>query len=300
MDVGGSKTLAVLVSESGLVVARCRTGGANLHSVGRDRAEASLKETLVPLLSAGDVSAVCVGAAGLARESDREFFESVIRELVRPETIVLLRNDAQIALRSGTKARPAVAVIAGTGGLVYGERENGEGVRCGGYGAVIGDTPSAYAIGLAALKHVARVLDNLEERSKLSDAVLGSLRAASVPQLVEIVHHWPPDVGAIASLATLVGDATAAGDQASGRIVGEACRSLREQVRSVAASVRAASILPIIASGGAFDAVPELLDAVRDGAAETGKSTLQRPLLEPAHGAAFLALEAAGAIQTGP
>lgn len=299
IDVGGSKTLAVLVSEAGLVVTRCRAGGANVHSVGREKAEASLKEALVPLLSVGEVSAVCIGAAGLARESDREFFESVVQSLVRPETTVLLRNDAQIALRAGTKERPALVVIVGTGSFVYGERAGGEGVRCGGYGAIIGDTPSGYSIGVSALKHAARVLDHLEERSGLSDAVLGSLRAASVPQLVELVHHWPPDVGAIATLAALVGDAAEAGDEAATRIVRDACQSLREQVRTVAASVRTVSILPVIASGGAFDAVPALFEAVRVGAEETGKSTLQRPSLEPAHGAAFLALEAAGVIQTG-
>ncbi len=299
IDAGGSKTLAVLVSESGLVVARCRAGGANLHSVGREKAETSLKEALMPLLSAGDVSAICIGAAGLARESDREFLESVVRALVPPETTVFLRNDAQIALRAGTKERPALVAIAGTGGLVYGEREDGEGVRCGGYGAIIGDTPSGYSIGISALKHAARVLDGLEERSDLSDAVLGTFGAASVPQLVELVHHWPPDVGAIANLAALVGDASEAGDVAARRIVRDACQSLREQVRTVAASVRTASILAVVVWGGAFDAVPDLFDAVRDGAEETGKSTLQRPSLEPAHGAAFLALEAAGVIQTG-
>lgn len=298
VDAGGSKTLAVLVSEAGTVLSRVRAGGANPRSVGRDQAAASLGEALLPLLSAGEVNAVCLGAAGSARDSDREFFESVLRKLVRPGTLVLLRNDAQIALRAGTDARPAVVVIAGTGSFVYGEREDGESVRCGGYGALIGDTPSAFAIGLAAVSHAARVLDRLDNPSALSDAVLAAVDADSVPELVDRIHHWPPDVGAIAALASLVGDAAQAGDSSARSVVSAACASLAEQVRTVAGAVRTTSILPVIASGGAFDAVPDLLEAVRVGAQKTGTYTMQRPALEPAHGAAFVALEAVGIIQT--
>jgi N-acetylglucosamine kinase-like BadF-type ATPase len=300
LDAGGSKTLALLVDENGSVTARVRAGGGNPRSLGRERAAASLREALAPLLSAGDVLAICVGAAGIGRESDREFFETEVRALAGQHATILLRNDAQIALRAGTKVRPAMVVIAGTGSLVYGETGRGEGVRCGGYGALVGDAPSAYALGLAAIKHCAHVLDGLDEPTQLSAAVLEAVNANSVSELVERIHHWPPDVGAIAALAPLVGDAAEKGDRTAQALVCSACESLQAQVRLVAARVRTASELPIVTSGGAFDAVLDLLGAVRTGGEATGLCAILRPALEPAHGAALLALEAAEVIQTPP
>jgi N-acetylglucosamine kinase-like BadF-type ATPase len=300
LDAGGSKTLALLVDENGTVAARVRVGGANPRSLGREHAAASLREALAPLLSAGDIRAICVGAAGMGRESDHEFFKSEVRALAGQQAIILLRNDAQIALRAGTKIRPAMVVIAGTGSLVYGETAQGSGERCGGYGALIGDAASAYASGLAAIKHCAHVLDGLDEPTQLSTAVLAAVNAGSVPELIERVHHWPPDVGAIAALAPLIGDAAGAGDPAAQTIVRSACESLQAQVRLVAARVRTESELPVVISGGAFDAVPDLLTAARAGGETTGPCAVLRLALEPAHGAALLALEAAELIQTPP
>ena len=245
----------------------------------------------MPLLSGGNVAVVCIGAAGAGRESDREFFREELSRLVPAQTSVIVCHDGQIALRAGTPQRPALVVIAGTGSLVYGERQNGEGVRAGGYGAIIGDGAGAYAMGMAAIHHTALVLDGVDAKSALSEALLESLATQSANELIERVHHWPPDIGAIAALASNVGEAAASGDVCAKRIVAGACDELSRQVRAVAEQIRTPADLPIIATGGAFDSVPELLDAARAGAQATGEASLRRLALEPAHGAALLALE---------
>jgi N-acetylglucosamine kinase len=298
IDAGGSKTLALLVDETGTVCGRVRAGGANPRSLGKARAATSLREALAPLLSSGEVSAICIGAAGAGREDDRAFFESEVRAIAGPTVTLLLRNDAQIVLRAGAAARPAMAVIAGTGSLVYGESASGASARCGGYGALLGDDGSAYSLGLAALKHTARVLDQLAPAGKMSGDIIAALDASSVSELIERVQHWPPDIGAIAALASMVGEAAEAGDPAAQTLVAAASDSLGPQVARVARLVRTPQSLPVIVSGGAFEAVPRLLEAVRQGAAATGPSELRRLSLEPAHGAALLALEAAGIIRS--
>lgn len=295
IDAGGSKTLALLVAESGEVVARRLEGGANPRSVGREQAADNLRHVIQPLLEGREVDAICLGAAGNARPADREFFEATLRAAAGADVVLRVLNDAQIALAAGTRDRPAMVVIAGTGSLVYGERADGSEVRCGGYGAVLGDTPGAYAIGLRALHHAASVLDGVEQTGLLSEAVLESMPVDSVPSLVERIHRWPPEIGAIAALASVVGD-TAERDPAAKAIERTACGELRAQVARVAAQTRGDAPLPIIVSGGAFDAVPPLLEAVREGGVSTGPCLVGQPVLEPAHGAALLALEALKAI----
>jgi N-acetylglucosamine kinase-like BadF-type ATPase len=298
IDAGGSKTLALLVDETATVVGRARARGANPRSAGPRQAAAALREAVTPLLQTASPSAMCIGAAGVARESDRKFFERELRTLAGPDAAIVICNDAQIVLRAGIQQRPAVAAIAGTGGLVYGEREDGSSERCGGYGALIGDAFGSAAVGLAAIAHAAAALDGIAPRGVLAEAVLGAVRATSVPQLVERVHAWPPDVGAIGALAPLVWDASEAGDPAAARIVRRACDELAKAVKTVAARVRNANRLTVVLSGGAFDALPALVDSARAGAAQTGPSTVRRLAVEPAHGAALLALEAAGIIRT--
>jgi N-acetylglucosamine kinase-like BadF-type ATPase len=296
VDAGGSKTLALLVSETGEVIRRSRSGGANPHSLGQAQAARTLREALEPLLRARKVDAICLGAAGLARESDRDFFERTLRAIAGSQPRLLLRNDAQIALEAGTSERPAMVAIAGTGAMVYGERADGSQVRCGGYGAVIGDRAGGYAIGVRALRHAARMLDGLAQPGPLSQAILAHVDARDVPALVERIHRWPPEVGAIAALASVVGDAAALHDVAAQAIVRDACDSMREQVRRVAEQVRTEAPLPAVLCGGAFEAVTDLKTAAAEGCNATGPCALGRPTVEPAHGAALLALDALGII----
>ena len=297
IDAGGSKTLAVLVAETGDVLARSRAGGANPRAVGQERAARSLREALEPLLRSREVDAICLGAAGSARQTDRDFFERTLHHIAGTRARLLLRTDAQIALEAGTSERPAVVAIAGTGSIVYGEREDGAEVRCGGYGAAIGDATGGYAIALRALRHAARTLDGLEAPGPLSKLILSNVDADTVPSLVERVGGWPPEVGLIAALASLVSDAAAQDDAAARAIISGACDRLRESVAHVARQVRTQSPLPVVVFGGAFDAVSALLEAVREGAASTGACTVGQPTVEPAHGAALLALGAVGVIR---
>lgn len=291
IDVGGSKTLGLVMDESGAVTTRARAGGANPRSVGRDQAAVNLGDVLRQLLASGEISAVCIGAAGIGTESDQAFFEALAKSMIPNGTQLLLRHDAQIALRAGTSVRPAMVVIAGTGSLVYGERVDLSGVRAGGYGSIIGDSASAYGIGIRAIRHAARTLDGVEEPSALSRSVLDALNAETASDLVERVHVWPPDVGAIASLAGLVGDAQARGDPAAEHIVSGESEGLRREVTTIARAVRNQSELPVIVAGGAFEAVPKLVHAVRLAAQQTGPCSVVQLALEPAHGAALLALD---------
>jgi N-acetylglucosamine kinase-like BadF-type ATPase len=300
IDAGGSKTLALLVAETGDIVARSRTGGANPHSVGQDSAARSLREALEPLLRSHRVDAICIGAAGLARESDRQFFERMLRDVAGARPRLLLRSDAQIALEAGTSERPAMVAIAGTGAIVYGERADRSEVRCGGYGIVIGDLSGGYAMGVRAVRHAARTLDGLAHSGPLSEAVLARLEASDVPALVERIPGWPAAVGTIAALAGVVAETAARGDAAAQAIVAEACAGLREQARRVAEQVRTQARLPVVVFGGAFEAVPALFEAVERGCRQTGPCTLGRPIVEPAHGAALLALAALGIIRRAP
>ncbi len=290
IDAGASKTVGVLVNANCSVIERVVTGGSNVRSVGLARASQNIGEIVHRLSAGGRVRAVCIGAAGIDREEDRRVFEDMVLRQLGEGTSLALRHDAQIALNTATNERPAVVVVAGTGSLVYGERADGTSERAGGYGAIIGDAGSGYAIGLAGIHHAARALDGVETRGVLADSVIGALGAKTARDIIRRIHTWPPDISAIANLAPLVGDGCNSGDAAALAIANTQASLLADLAVKVIAAVRVSSSLAVILSGGAYQAVPLLSERIRQAAQYAGPCDVRRLMVEPVLGAARIAV----------
>ena len=297
IDAGSTGTRGVLVDAAGTELARAGAGGASVRTMSATIVAQVFAAVLTPLLEGGGVRAVCVGAAGAGRAGDREAIAQLLRDLVPPEVRLTVCHDAQIALRAATAARPAMVVIAGTGSIAYGERADRSEVRAGGYGPVIGDDASGYALGIAAVRHTARALDGVDQRGALANSVVAALGAASSADIIERVHRWPPDVSSVAQLAANVGEASAGGDAAAEEIVSLQARALAATAAHVARAVRSAvdgqtgAELAVALSGGAFDAVPALIDIVGRAVERTGPCAVSRLVTPPAIGAALIALD---------
>jgi N-acetylglucosamine kinase-like BadF-type ATPase len=292
IDAGGSKTDAVLVDANCVELARATAGGANLRSIDRHIVESNLASVISPLLAGQRVRAICVGAAGAGREADRDALREVLKWAAPPRMMIIVMHDGEIALRAATSARPAMVVIAGTGSLAYGERADGTSARAGGYGSVIGDPGSGYAIGMAAIQCAARAFDGIEPIGMLAKAVANTLNAKSASDLTEAVDHPPPDVAEVASLAGLVAEASRSGDAAAQEIIAGHARLLGSLAAQVARAIRdGRAALPVALSGGAFEAIPTLAETVSQAVAASGECEIIRPQKTPAAGAAAIALE---------
>lgn len=292
VDAGASAMTGVLAAADGLPIAWAKAGGANVSSAEESVIVRNFAQVLRPLLARGGARALCVGAAGAGDAQRAGRLEELLRPLVPARTVLTVVHDGRIALRAATAARPAMAVIAGTGSLAYGERADGTPVRAGGYGPQIGDDGSAYEIGRAVLRHGARVLDGIEPSGLLSAALLRELGAASVTDLIAQFERERAPVARIARLAMLVGPADAQGDPIAAQIVERQGALLGALAVRVAAAVRDGDRpLPVTLAGGAFEAVPQLAHVVTRtlGAHPCVVTRLQ---VEAALGAAALALEA--------
>jgi len=298
IDAGSTSTRGVLVDAAGTELARSSAGGANVRMMSATVVAQVMAAVLAPLLEGGGVRAVCVGAAGAGRAGDRDALAELLRGLVPAEVKLIVCNDAQIALRAATASRPAMVVIAGTGSIAYGERAGGGEARAGGYGAVIGDDGSGYAIGIAAIRHAARALDGIDAGGMLASTVAARLDAKSSSDLIDRVQRWPPDVSAISQLAAAVGEAAASGDAAAEEIVSFQARALATAAAHVARVVRADPVapdqmeLPVALGGGTFEAIPVLVDVVGRAVERTGPCAVTRLATPPAMGAALIALDA--------
>jgi glucosamine kinase len=292
IDAGASTTDAVLVDADGVELARASAGGANLHSVDRQSAEANLSSVISRLVTGQRVRAICIGAAGAGRDADRDKLRQVVKWAAPPRIVVIVTHDGEIALRAATSKRPAMVVIAGTGSLAYGERSDGTPARAGGYGAFIGDPGSGHAIGLGAIAHTARALDGVEPMGALATDLASELGAKTVNDIIERMEEWPQEVSDVATLAARVAAADRAGDPAAREILARHEQLLGALAARVAREVRDRNTRLVVAlSGGAYEAVPTLVSAVTQAVTASGPCEIVRPERSPAAGAAEMALE---------
>ena len=292
IDAGGTKTVGILVDAECRELSRAQAGGANPWDVGPEATRVALMSVLEPLLAGGAVRAVCLGSAGVDRESDRVSAEKGLRAIVPGSISIDVRNDAAAALGVLGPKRPALVVIASTGSIAYGEDADGSPVRVGGHGAIIGDVGSASALGIAAARHTANALDGLEPRGALTDLVVERLKLKRSSDVVLRIQHPELDVPLVAALAPLVEQANQRGDKTAKAIVDAEGDALAATAKRVAYTIRREAALPSLLVGNVFSSFPDIREKVKAALRATGPVVVQESS-ECVLGAARIAVELA-------
>lgn len=250
VDGGGTKTLALLADLDGNALARGLSGPSNYNAVGFDAACSALENAIrqakqnIP----GEISALCLGLAGVDRSEDRERFQSWAQNKF-PRTMIIVVNDAEILLAAGSLTGVAIALVCGTGSIVYGRAITGELVRAGGWGYLFGDEGSGYSIGAAALRAVMQAHDGRGPSTLLTQLILEK-RALNTPlDLVRSIYGAESPRLEVAATAELVEQAASQGDAVAISILEEAAQALARSVAAVYPRLGDPTF-PLIISGG--------------------------------------------------
>lgn len=207
VDGGGTRTTVECRSLDGTVLCREIFGPFNLNSIGEERFAALLEEIAGFLRKIGVCKALCIGAAGVSNPRVRELTARAMDGLCHWRLI----GDHEIALHGALSGGPGIALIAGTGSICCGKNERGGFVRAGGWGHLIDDGGSGYALGRDALSAVVRQWDGRGEETVLSRLVPEFLRVDTPQELIAYIYGG--DKSRIAALAPLVERAAETGDR---------------------------------------------------------------------------------------
>jgi N-acetylmuramic acid 6-phosphate etherase len=267
IDGGGSRTVALLACINGAgwsldsihesVLGRGEAGPCNLHAVGAARALSALAEAVAGAFAAAKlcrvpVAAVCLGLAGAGRLEDQKIIQDWAHDAQLAQT-VRVTTDAEILLAAGTPKGWGLALVAGTGSIAYGRSANGRSARAGGWGYLLGDEGSAYALVLAGLQAVARAEDGRGPATGLTERFLGKLNVSQPRELIPVIYRAGRDRTELASWAPLLFEAADAGDAVAVRIVEDGARELAHAAAAVARALGfARSPVPLALSGGVF------------------------------------------------
>ena len=228
VDGGGTRTTVESRAMDGTALCRETFGPFNLNSVGEERFTGLLKEIATFLGKTGVCSAVCIGAAGISNPRVRELTAQVMDDLCPWQ----LAGDHEIALYGALSGRPGLALIAGTGSICCGKNQRGEFVRAGGWGHLIDDGGSGYALGRDVLAAVVRQWDGRGEETILSRLVPDHLKTGSPQELISYVYSG--DKSRVAALAPLAAQAAGEGDRTALAIYEKNGKELGELVTAAA------------------------------------------------------------------
>ena len=297
IDGGGTGTVALLAARTHTGwrrLGRGEAGPSNRQTVGTETALAALDAAVdAAFRDAGKVRrpvrAACLGLAGAGRESD----QAVIRDwAARAELAADVRviEDAALLLATESPDGWGVAVVAGTGSMAYARGAAGRTARAGGWGHLLGDEGSGYAIALAGLRAAARAADGRAPATPLTDRLLAALGLNRPEELVAAVYRGG-DRAALAALAPVVLRAAADGDFAAEEIVRSAAAELAAATAAAARSLDFGASFPVALAGGLLVSSAAYREHFLAALADRGLiADPAKIVADPAEGAVQLAL----------
>ncbi len=291
VDGGGTRTRAVAIDEGGRVLDTPTTRANGPSSLidpvqpGRsaDAVEMTVRTLAAVLGREPPWEAIWTGLAGAGNEAARAEVEADLagRGLAG---VVVVGTDVEAALEDAFPDRPGILLVSGTGSVAAARLADGGVRRAGGWGALLGDEGSGYAVGLAGLRAAMRMLDGRDRATELLPAVL---EWSGVPGAADLTA-WASTAskGEVAALAATVVAAAESGDPVAGRILADAVEALVDHVTALDQPGPVALTGGMIEPGGALLG-PRLVAALE----ERGYPVLTRPI-DAARGAARRALRA--------
>jgi N-acetylglucosamine kinase-like BadF-type ATPase len=253
IDGGGSHTAAVTKGATGALVRWMGKPGAVRKDAPGEAVSRWIEAVGGVLHGAGlpsdSACVVVVGAAGTGRTDVRTRVEDLMAAALPAGSMVRVVTDGLIALEAVfPDGRPGIAMMAGTGSIVYARTPEGDLHRVGGHGWRMGDEGSGYALGHAALRRVARTVDGRDPPTALATALHRALDLPSVEDLIPWSVQAAPDE--VAELARVVCRMADDGDTAAMELVREAARDLTQLMRELRTRLGTAASGEIALGGG--------------------------------------------------
>ncbi|MDR7419316.1 MAG: BadF/BadG/BcrA/BcrD ATPase family protein [Armatimonadota bacterium] len=297
VDGGASKTRAAIVTAHGAVLGSATVQSASAYHREPDEAAgivvAAVRQALAAAGRTGPLAAL---GAGLAGADDPAIHARLVAALTQAglAAVVHVDHDGAAALVGGLALAPGIVIIAGTGSVAFGVDEAGRRARAGGWGPLLDDEGSGYAIGRATLRAAMRAHDGRGPATSLAGAVSRHFGIESLALLKRAVRGISIDQ--VAAVAPLAFDAARAGDAEARRILDAAARGLASMVAAVDRALGWTDVpFALVTTGGIFEAGDLILAPMGRELSALGCRAEHRPARYPPEiGAALLAARAAG------
>ena len=229
IDGGGTHTRVELRDMDNRLLCREEFGPFNINSIGETAFEELLREIFCRCGGMENCARLCIGAAGVSNPRVREILNvELANSGFRGKWAIC--GDHEIALR-GAMDGEGIVVIAGTGSICFGKNESGETARSGGFGHLIDDGGSGYALGRDVIACAVQCLDGRIEFSGIFQAVCECIGGPE--NIVPFVYAPETDKAVIAQFAAIALEQAANADEEARRILKRGADELAQMVVAV-------------------------------------------------------------------
>ena len=298
VDIGGSKSHALVANEEGQAVGFGEGGPGNWEVVGWDGLAATLGTiTDQALAMAGigktQIAAAGYGIAGYDWPSEAEPTRQAIESLGLDGPYALV-NDTVVGLLAGASEGWGVAVVAGTSNNCRGrDRQSREG-RVTGCGTWFGEGGGAAEMVARAVQVVAMEWTRRGPATQLSQSFLQLTGAADLADLLEGLYMGRYELSA--SAAPLIFQVAADCDQVAQELIRWAGTELGSLAVGVIRQLGFEALDPeVVLVGSLYDGSPALIETMQETIhAVAPRARLVRLTAPPVVGGALLGMEQVG------
>ncbi len=250
IDGGGTKTTAAVSDEKGNILLKKVGKTINFYSVGMDKARENLLSVIEDIYKeTGEITfeSVFVGCSALDSEADTETLRSLCGDIKTKK--IKMDSDLYVALKSVENAYCPCVAICGTGSMVIGEDADGNVKYKGGWGHIIGDEGSGYAIAVNALKCCCIFKDSGEE-SPLLESANEYFDVSDFREAIDKIYSPDTTKDILAGFASCVQKVAEAGDVFAESIIVNEAHNFARTVFSLLSEIEECSVLALY--GGVF------------------------------------------------
>ena len=204
MDIGGTKSHAVLADETGRILGEGVGGAGNINFIPLDMAEASFTEAITTARKQAGIEKLETDLAIIGIEPQPDPLVPCITRLANPKKI-LRKEEGECSLVGGLVEKVGLALIVGTGSVAWGRNAAGQTHVTSCWGP-IGDEGSAYWLAEQGLNAAFYAEDRRGPRTRMHQKVLeklgGDREIRKVITLVYTTKDFRKEVADYAKIVT--------------------------------------------------------------------------------------------------
>lgn len=295
LDGGGTKTHAVLFAlddiDCSSPLKTALAGPCNLNSTTEADVRAHFQTILSELdVLVSNIVATGLGAAGISGPGVQDKLHAILSGLNLHNLCIV--GDQVAALRGALGPDPGILLIAGTGSIAIGQG-SGDTARAGGFGHLVGDEGSGYALGKIFLAETLKAFDGQRAHSPLTQAITDRLSSNDpIAEIMGLFYSQPFDKSRVAQFAVVMDSLLEMGDAETLSIAECEATSLVSLVQAVTKKIKE-SELKLVLSGSLLkseDYRAVFLDRLENTETEA-TYIITEAIADAACGAAMLARE---------
>lgn len=226
-----------------------------------------------------------VAAPGYGQYPDTEaYIDEGIREAIGSDRFTVA-NDCVNGWAGSLNAKPGINLVLGTGQIGYGVDEEGNSMRSGGWGPLLGDEASGYYIGLKLLNHFTKMSDGRSDKTILYDIIKEKLDLKDDMEIIDKAEKMKRDE--IASLSRIFTEALDKEDPYCKELLDEISKEAAAVIDSIIKGLNFKEEVKVSYSGGVFNLGDRLIKKIEEKS--KNKIKIEKPYTDPSEGALILA-----------